>query len=463
MVTNKVTAWAVWSAVFVSAFLMFAPPRAFSAETLPVPEAMFPQLERILSESLRAAPRMLGSNLARLQSFEESRVSALQRYPSVRAYSQYSLNQDKTAGETSSISTEKFYYSIDLIQPLYHWGALQAGARIGQINAEMARNNMIEAYRLLALEIRRDFLQLVILKQGAANARFQRDRAVKQRDVMQARIDAGEVTAGMLEPAENAIVEAELGVDRSEFAFENALERFRRLCGDDGIQAAMIPDEIPPVTAPDASVVSPLRINYVEKGGADGSVRARNAELGVQYWNLQHRIARTALRPKVDLVLGSNQDERTYTLNVEQRNRIASLYLGVRVSWNIFDSHANRHRLRASQYRVRQFELQASQVKDDLLLDAKTAATELDFTRRALKLSERSYALSAGAVAIAESLVESGRGAPADVDAARSGELAARVGVFQARAGYLNAAANFLSLVDADPAANSGAKDILNQ
>ncbi|HEX9782069.1 MAG TPA: hypothetical protein VGA56_04960, partial [Opitutaceae bacterium] len=97
------------------------------------------------------------------------------------------------------------------------------------------RNNMIEAYRLLALEIRRDFLQLVILKQGAANARFQRDRAVKQRDVMQARIDAGEVTAGMLEPAENAIVEAELGVDRSEFAFENALERFRRLCGDDGI------------------------------------------------------------------------------------------------------------------------------------------------------------------------------------------------------------------------------------
>ncbi|MGH8019274.1 MAG: TolC family protein, partial [Opitutaceae bacterium] len=280
--------------------------------------------------------------------------------------------------------------------------------------------------------------------------------------MLEMQIDSGRAVPAQREPSEHAMAQAQLNLDRAEFALESAIDHFRRLCGMPDFSAEMIPDEIPAISVTASQAAIPLQMNYVEKGGVEASTQYRNAELNFRQLDLYRRIERTSMRPKLDLLAGVNQDERSYTLDVSRKDKIASIYIGFRVTWNIFDSFASRHRLRARQYQAREAAMQAQAVKEDLIVAAEAAATELEFAERTLKFAERSHRLSLNDVDVTENRIAEGRLAPSDLDAARSAERGARAGVFQARAAYLNASASFLSLVNADPAAREAAEQISN-
>ncbi len=452
-----------WGTV-LSLFALVSPAHGEDArdESLPMAEVLFPQLESVLSAAMSESPRMVQSNLARLERLETALATRSNMFPSVGGMLQFNFQEDRTANRPEAVSTEKLYYSLQAVQPLFHWGTLQARTRIDRITAEVTGNNMAEAYRLLALEIRRDFLQLVILKQSADNARFDRDRARQQVGEAQAKIESGESPASLAEPTRNALDVAELSLERSEYALRSAVQRFQRLTGQDDFREEMIPDGIPRIGGAGAGVARSLRMNYVEKGEVESSIRFINSQLQIAMQKRREHIFRMALRPRVDLVAGTTQDERSYTLDVSSKDSIASLFIGMRVTWNIFDSFGARHQLRSAMYRTRQLELQAKDLREDLITALENAETELGFAQRSLGFSERSHGLTVRGVASAESLVVSGRGSPADVDAAKSRERVARIAVFQARAAYLSAAANLLSLVNRDPFANSAADKIMN-
>jgi outer membrane protein TolC len=423
-------------------------------------EDLFPALRAILEEALTRSPRMVVQDLVLLQSVESARVQASRLYPRAGASAQYNLAREETASRPDPVDTVKSYYNVQISQPVFHWGSLRAGADIGRIQEEMTRNNVAEAFRLLALEIRREYLGLVSTKASLAHARTELEQARKRLDVAETRVRMGEIPAGSTEPARHAVTEAEFNIDRGEYALDQALSRFGRLTGRSGFSADEVPEEIPRLDTGGGSRVEPLRREFMEQGGIDRTARMLNAELEARREGLNLRILRTNLRPKFDLVAGINQDERSYTLDVSRTDRIASLFIGMRVQWNIFDSASTTHQVRATRYRLRQLEAQARHAKEEHAAAIESVARELEFSGRSLEFAERSYGFARSAVSATQSNVTRGLLSAADVDAAESRERASRISVFNARAAYLNAAATFLSAIDADPVAQAGARQI---
>ncbi|WP_442888795.1 TolC family protein [Congregicoccus parvus] len=423
-------------------------------------EDLFPELRRTLDEALVRSPRMVVQDLSLLQAMESTRVQASRLYPRAGASAQYNLAREETASRRDPVDTVKTYYNVQISQPVFHWGALHAGADIGRIQEELTRNNVAEAFRLLALEIRREFLALVSTKASLAHARLELEQARKRLDVAETRVRMGEIPAGLTEPARHAVVEAEFNIDRGEYTLDQALSRFARLTGRSGFTADEVPEEIPRLNTSGGTGVESLRREFVERGGIERTARMLNAELEARREGLNLRILRTNLRPKFDLVAGINQDERSYTLDVSRTDRIASLFIGMRVQWNIFDSASTTHQVRATRYRLRQLEAQARHAKEEHAAAIESVARELEFSGRSLEFAERSYGFALSAVSATESNVTRGLLSAADVDAAESRERASRISVFNARAAYLNAAAAFLSAIDADPVAQAGARQI---
>jgi outer membrane protein TolC len=161
---------------------------------------------------------------------------------------------------------------------------------------------------------------------------------------------------------------------------------------------------------------------------------------------------KTRLRPKFSLTAGANQDEQAYTVNAAQKYRVNSLYAGVTVSWTIFDGFAAQAAKRSALARLRQSELDTEEIYHRLGQQAQQQAKQVNFSARAMAISDRALHSAEGNLRTKTSEFQRGIISETDVALARIGLLDARVAAFNTRSDFLWRVTDFLGTLAQDPA-----------
>ncbi len=443
---------------FLVAVLALAPFSSFAQSgPLPVlPEDLFPELKRILTNAVQQSPRMLTLSLNQEIASADLMQARSGLFPSAGGSFSAYVTRDEREGFEDTLSTEKIYYNFTVTQPVFHWGERRNTARIGEINKRIADRNYGEAYRLLAQEIRINYLQLIVLKGRVAEARFNQEQAEEVRKVTEDRLAQRVISESeAFQPRINADQTA-LNSDRAADGFADAKRRFTALTGLPAPEDSAIPDEIPPVAPANTQIESLLAgfLRQPEPLTNEGLTLKDQLESA----ELTYANQRIRLLPKFSFVAGISQDEQSYTIDPSLKYGLRSMYAGVSVSWTIFDGFATRAAKRSSLARVRQSEASLKLYSETMAQEAQRNARQLSFVARQMAIQERLFDSNRNYVNFLKEQRSRGLSSDADVSAAEVRYNSGLLAALEARADYLLKSSEFVGLVTEDPSlANLGA------
>lgn len=415
-----------------------------------LPEQIFPALAQILQTAAQRSPQAIRASADILIAEEMEATTRARLLPNIGGSGTYSAAQERRLNQADFASAEKLTYNFGLTQPLYHWGALKSGRKIGQISTQIAEKNHAEALRLLLLEVRQSYLRLVVEKVGLDRLRRVLALAEEDLNVVESRIEAGTLPRGELFSAQLRVEEAKLEMERSEEVFRFTKSSLERLAGIPPLADGEIPNLIPSVGV-DKAGVDALLDHFIASNGVADDFRVEAMRMQVDQEKLNYRITDTALRPKINVVSGVTQDEVSYTGSPEDRARIQSFYAGINVSWTIFDGFSTRGLRRASLLRTRQLEADREARMREVVERAKNQARQVDFAQRQSAVGEARLSQLDGLVKFQEEEVQRGNMSRRDAEtvALSRDEMSIRTMIF--RVEYLGRLAEFLSSVGRDP------------
>jgi outer membrane protein TolC len=160
---------------------------------------------------------------------------------------------------------------------------------------------------------------------------------------------------------------------------------------------------------------------------------------------------RTRQRPKLSFVAGISQDEQSYTSNIAQKYGLESHYVGLQVSWTIFDGFATRGAVASALARKRVAEHSYKQLTETLAQDARKAAKAVELAQRQLVISERLLNNAGNFLSYTKDQLKRGQSSEAEINTAQAGYNATKSSTNSSRYIYLMRVSEFLSLIAADP------------
>lgn len=326
------------------AFLLSAPAFAASNPTARLPEAVYPELEKILEASVGDSWRMIEETLRVEEARAEAEVYGSGRYPSLRGTFRYTGRLEDRSDFESVRSFYQPQAALTARQPLYHWGALEANDRIGRIRLAMVEENRAEAYRMLVLQVRSAFLALTVQREAIALATREVELARLEHALAAEQFARGEIAVEEEADKELAAAEGALRLERLHRDHARAVEELSRLAGIDltdgleGLFSAVAP-ESEPVEA----------IDWIGGGGYKPWLEVSRGRLLLAREELQAERVRDY--PKFDLIAGVAQDQ-VAVFDRDDINRTV-IFGGVELSWNLFDGFESRGRESAALARRR--------------------------------------------------------------------------------------------------------------
>lgn len=417
----------------------------------PMPEEIFPQLVTILQDALEQSPRMLVQRLELDVAAGDLQQAKSGLYPTVGGSYQQTETRDERedlAGRT--IDTSKTYYSFSLAQPLFHWGERANNAKAGEIRAKIAEKQYEDAYRLLAREIRWNYLNLISIKAQVAGTRFDQARADQALKAAEERVASKLMSAGEAFPLRIAAEQAALALASAEAGFLDAKQQFELLTGKPAPTDDQIPDIIP-TQAAGGEENTYLLAEFIGQSAPDTPTLAalRNQ---IEVDRLGYLNQRKRLLPKLNFVLGISQDEQSYTINNAQKYGVLSQFVGLQVNWQIFDGFATRGAVRTALARQRQSEMRYKNTVASQKRQAEAAVRAVDIARRQMAISDRMLDNSQSYLTFRENDFKRGNASESDVEQAKSGFNSSKVSAINARINFLMKQVDFISLIARDPA-----------
>lgn len=414
-----------------------------------LPEQLFGDLDRTLSGALSQSPRMLARNLD-LEVAEQDRINARAGLlPNLGGGFRHQEGREERDQNQGFVDATKVYYDVTLTQPLFYWGERRNNDRIGAIRLDMARSNHEEAYRGLAQELRSRFLTLIVLKLNLERTRFYERFAESQLTLAKERHAKKIIADAALATSQLTHDQSVLSRDRAEFDFDNARADFSRLAGIDVIRDEEIPAEIPELQSNLGAIQSLLAGFVAEK--EIPTVEAENLRRQIRIEELGFANQKTRLRPKAYLVAGMTQDEQNFTFDITQKYMVKYQYVGVGVSWTLFDGFAAQAGKRAALARKRKAQLDYNEAVDRLVRQARTQVRQLEFSQRNLAFVDRALASARGLVPTRRDEVARGLASESDLALAELAYYDARIQAFYARMDILMRTGDFLGTLNRDP------------
>lgn len=405
-----------------------------------LPEEPFPVLEQVLRESIDRSWRMIEEGLRVEEAMGEAEAAAAGRLPTVSGNFRY-LGRIEDRDDFDR--TRTFYQPQAVLtarQPLYHWGALQAQRRLGELRTAMAENNQAEAYRLLALEIRAAFLELGIHRKSLELASHRLALAEADLGIARARFEREEITAEALRMQELVVEEFSLILERLEREREWGVRSFSRLSGFNPVGREWIPEKIP-----------------VLRGfgnGAEGAGRLflpwkELSRARIQQATEQFSIESARQRPRLDLVAGVSQDQ----VAIAQRSDVDRVvyFAGLELTWNLFDGYETRGRRSAALARKRLETQRHRRLEADWQDQLDRLENSVHWTFREVALAEEQLELAAMNLSQREEDLTRGLVSETEVVAARVAHAERDLAANVRRADYLLASAEFISHAGLDP------------
>jgi outer membrane protein TolC len=418
-----------------------------------LPEDLLPQLKPILQRALERSPDQLRRAIEIEQAEARALVSHAAMRPNLGGYGRYAINRAATASGASNATSNSsgFFYDVGLSQPVYHWGALKAQAEIDRIGAKVAAREFAEAARLLAAQLRKSYLDLVVKKMALRAEQRGSELATKGLAREEERYARGEITGGDITTARNLHKEAQLRLDRSAAELAFMKRNLVRLAGLESLADDAIPSALPqPMPATDHG--EGMLRDFVRAGAAD-TFRGQVFALNILQADLNYSIAKTGLYPKFSFNAGHNVSNVTQADFTQVRQEaIVQNSVGLLIHWTIFDSGATRGRRLETLAKKRSYERQLQTYTEAAGDLAHYTYQQAEFAARALEFSELRLGGARTGLETARELVGRGRASADDVERAEAGLLAAEAENAKARADYLAVWTEFVSLVGADPA-----------
>jgi len=426
--------------------------RAESGPALPpLPEDLMPELKPILTAALKQSPQMITNdiNLATAESIRIQWRAML--LPSVSGFVQDGKNKTAIASQTNVSSTSSgVYYSVNLSQPIFEFGARKARADAGKINVMMAQHQYADAYRLLLVNLRTQYLGLVTKKIVLRNAEYSLKQAEEALALAEESLKAGRISPeAMMEPR-LAVDEARLGRDSALEDFESSKRTFLLTAGQTGLENEAVSSEVPqPVYLPE--VVERLLKDFL-RTGAEGTYLSLFYRDNIKSANIDYRIARVNLLPKVSFNYSYGQQNVTnaspgyisqVVINTQSYN--------LQAIWSIFDGFSTRGQKLGAMSRKRSNERALRTAEDQAIEQARDLAKQLNFGWRTVELRQTRWSVSNSTLQRLQDDLKLGRTSQTAVNSAQQNVYSWDLNLSYARAAYLGCWANFLSTLCADP------------
>ncbi len=308
-------------------------------------------------------------------------------------------------------------FNAAITRPLYHWGAIEAvieQARLDFKNEELQRAFLL---RQIKRELRANYLSMLINQASMENLRLRRQ--ITQDGISRAQADKeqGAVSAIAAEQANLNLSQGLIDIERVEAEQSRIMADYKRTVG---WEAPLALDK--PIPSPDAGAV----LTWVEQTRTDGQGGWLQSHAEVQ--RRQNLIARereeltrikAGQRPLVDLTasVGQNQQNTAAANNVSA----VSYFVGLGVSWNIFDGFATSAKKRESLLHERRLERQLEAYRAELLAQSTNLVSQISFIARQLQIDQRRAELATQSFGVQQRDAKEGRIAP---QAFRSVQLA---------------------------------------
>ena len=414
-----------------------------------LPERQLPEFEAFLKKALEEAPTILMRRWEAEQAVQNARAARAPMLPSATAYVSGGaiFEQRDDGGVKSDRTLAAVLYNAGISQPVFHWGALAKNYDVAKLSRAIAERNADETRRLLAVDLRRRYLELVTVNGSLELARKNLAELNRQLEFAKAQVEAGFAASADSGTITAQITALEISLQGIENDRDMRLYDLSRLTGVPVEQLPLVVQELPKPAELDAAIKA-----LSARDPAIPSARILNAEDTVEAEKLRYEIEKTRLRPKLGVNFSVSQDNRNPDNNaLGPKALITTWNAFATVNWQIFDGFAASAAKRASLARLRVYEqdreLAVRQESDTRRADTNT----VQLYWRHLQQAEIGLSSARGSVSVVEKDVAAGWIPASEADLARQAADVALQAANVARANFYNAVTAYFSNRGLDP------------
>lgn len=437
-----------------------------------LPENGMPELKEVLSKAMADAPRIISAGL----DLELARTNVMRNrapmLPSVSAginFGYFARQNVNTYGNSTTVDSNGVVttipgyhsdsisagpittYSVGANQPLYQWGALKKQYQASQLQHKISQRNLEESRRLLSLDVRRAYFNLII----AADARELADKLLvkleKELDYQKQQQADGFVTASAVSVAESAVIAQKEQIQRLKNSYDSQWETFNQLTSVQSLQRESFKREIPPV----AKDVGPVLDRLSKSAEGYRSSTLLNFDDYVRAEELNYDVQKARLRPKLNLSLGAYQDTESPTKRTDTPEVLVRDFRAMaNVNWQLFDGFTTQALKQESRARQRQYRNNRDQAEHDYREALKACVETLRLNWASVQRTEDSLTGARDNLAVVQKDFESGMVPKAALDTAQTLLDNSYQSALNVRSDYYLQIASYLSLRGKDPAVN---------
>ncbi len=379
------------------------------ASPIQYPETELPELAKLLEQARDKAPALVAQAIAQEESVARLDAAKSSYYPKFDLGANLGLAYDTyLSGNYADESRFGLGFNAAITRPLYHWGAIEATIRQAKLDFNNEELQRVFILRQTKRTLRADYLSLLVNQAAIEILRLRRQ--ITQDNITRAQTDReqGVVSAIASEQANLALNQGLIDIEQVEAEQARILADYKRTIGWNAPLTLAQPIPLPDTTAV---------LAWIERTKAAGLDNWLQDHAEVQ--RRQNLIARekeelirvkSAQRPLIGLTASASQSQR----NTAAENNVDTLsyFVGVGVSWNVFDGFATSAKKRETLLRERRLERQLEAYRAELAAQSNNLLTQINFLARQLQIDQRRSEIGAQTFASQERDAKEGRLAP---------------------------------------------------
>lgn len=414
-----------------------------------LPERKFPALDEILRKALADGPSILIREWEVAVASEQARGARAPMLPSLSASVNAGMTREDRSGPTGyTRDYTAVLYSVGFYQPVFHWGALSKNYQIAQLRQAMSERNISETRRVLAIDIRRRYFDLIMAANAVKLAHENMARLEQDRKNLQQLIDDGAAAPGSMDGPNRAIDEAVPNLEQAENQYAALRLSLAQIAGVPESAFDNLPDQIP-----EAQNISDALNALSGSTTALPSTELNNLNDEINIAKFDYQINKVRQLPKFGVSASVGQAPDTGYM--APKSLVTSWNASLSMQWNLFDGFGSQAAKRASLNRLRALETQRTQAEQQESAARHAEVARLLVQWKQLQNSERDLARARGGLDLTEQDFANGMASARQVEDSRTNYKNVLQNMGSVRAGFYIELAKCLSGRGQDPVINN--------
>lgn len=423
------------------------PTQEITVSDLPRPEILYPELESILINAGDRAPQMIENLLRQNIATEDLKIARSAYWPRLSTGMSFGANRTfrENGPTTDSMGMNG---SIGMSRPLYHWGAVHAGIKIGELQYDRSVRITEESFQSLVQDFRSSYMDLVINNLKLRNTRLEENILKEDAKVKKGDFNAGRISAEEYLEFQITLEESFLDIERIVYDNREITDDFEHASG---VKVAVEgSSEVPPLNL---SLIQLWLTEFRLPGNWYAGTRQVNNQMDlIEQEKNRYVVIRANQRPKVNF---SSSISRDFSDTINGNSvPTTNVFGGLGVGWNIFDGFSTSANKRNSVLRRSLAENDLADLEYALSQEEMIAKRDLKINLDRLKLTEKLFNLQ---LKQHERKIEDQKSGLISSNKLRSERLAffgQEIKVAEKRADLLLALMEYIAKIEVDPSVN---------